>query len=162
MRSDAKLGLPLARRQGQVSQDPTALSPCPGFADESLSLKNRAQELYFGGSGWRCRRCRGWTSCGIRGNGQVDLPTPSGRSFFAAKSATKAKTKITQGLFLVLIGRAQAPVWDVAPRHHLERKKPMPYINHYSFFISSIRMGPHHDQNHRASSLSSTSDPERP
>jgi hypothetical protein len=46
-----------------------------------------------------------------------------------------AKTKITQGLFLVLIGRAQAPVWDVSPNHHIERKKPMPYVNHYSFHI---------------------------
>lgn len=46
-----------------------------------------------------------------------------------------AKTKITQGLFLVLVGRAQAPVWDVSGKHHLERKKPMPYVNHYSFHI---------------------------
>jgi hypothetical protein len=46
-----------------------------------------------------------------------------------------AKTKIKQGLFLVLIGRAQAPVWDVSPNHHIERKKPMPYVNHYSFHI---------------------------
>jgi len=46
-----------------------------------------------------------------------------------------AKTKITQGLFLILVGRAQAPVWDVSGTHHLERKKPMPYVNHYSFHI---------------------------
>jgi hypothetical protein len=46
-----------------------------------------------------------------------------------------AKTEITQGLFLILVGRAQAPVWDVSARHHLERKKPMPYVNHYSFHI---------------------------
>src|SRR5438128_3316607 len=46
-----------------------------------------------------------------------------------------AKTKLTQGLFLVLVGRAQAPVWDVSAKHHIERKKPMPYINHYSFHI---------------------------
>jgi hypothetical protein len=46
-----------------------------------------------------------------------------------------AKTKIKQGLFLVLVGRAQAPVWDVTGKHHLERKKPMPYVNHYSFHI---------------------------
>src|SRR6202163_1270420 len=46
-----------------------------------------------------------------------------------------AKTKVTQGLFLVLMGRAQAPVWDVSANHHIERKKPMPYVNHYSFHI---------------------------
>ena len=46
-----------------------------------------------------------------------------------------AKTKVTRGLFLVLVGRAQAPVWDVSANHHIERKKPMPYVNHYSFHI---------------------------
>jgi hypothetical protein len=46
-----------------------------------------------------------------------------------------AKTRVTQGLFLVLVGRAQAPVWDVSAKHHLERKKPMPNVNHYSFHI---------------------------
>src|SRR6476620_1719042 len=39
------------------------------------------------------------------------------------------------GLVLVLVGRAQAPVWDVSAKHHIERKKPMPYVNHYSFHI---------------------------
>jgi len=53
----------------------------------------------------------------------------------------RAKTKITQGLFLILISRAQAPVWDVSPPHHLERKKPMPYINHYSFHILDPQWG---------------------
>src|SRR5207249_10807169 len=46
-----------------------------------------------------------------------------------------AKTKVTRGLFLVLVGRAQAPVWDVSANHHIERKKPMPFVNHYSFHI---------------------------
>ena len=46
-----------------------------------------------------------------------------------------ARTKVTQGLFLVLVGRAQAPVWDISEKHHLEWKKPMPYVNHYSFHI---------------------------
>src|SRR5712671_5090671 len=42
-----------------------------------------------------------------------------------------AKTTVTRGLFLVLVGRAQAPVWDISAKHHIERKKPMPYVNHY-------------------------------
>ena len=46
-----------------------------------------------------------------------------------------AKTKVTRWLFLILVGRAQAPVWDVSAHHHIERKKPMPYVNHYSFHI---------------------------
>jgi hypothetical protein len=52
-----------------------------------------------------------------------------------------AKTKIMQGLFLILVGRAQAPVWDVSTNHHIERKKPMPYVNHYSFHILDPEWG---------------------
>jgi len=47
----------------------------------------------------------------------------------------RAKTKVTEGLFLVLVGRAQAPVWDVSANHHIARKKPLPYVNHYSFHM---------------------------
>ena len=36
-----------------------------------------------------------------------------------------AKTKVTQGLFLVLVGRAPAVVWTVGA-HHIERKTPAP------------------------------------
>jgi hypothetical protein len=52
-----------------------------------------------------------------------------------------AKTTVTQGLFLVLVGRAQAPVWDISANHHVERKKPMPYVNHYSFHILDAEWG---------------------
>jgi hypothetical protein len=51
------------------------------------------------------------------------------------------KTKVTRGLFLILVGRAQAPVWDAAANHHLERKKPTPYMNHYSFHILDPEWG---------------------
>ena len=39
------------------------------------------------------------------------------------------------GLFLILIGKAQAPVSEASGKHHLEWKKPMPYVNQYSFHI---------------------------
>ena len=52
-----------------------------------------------------------------------------------------AKTTISQGLFLVLIGRAKAPVWDISANHHIEKKKPMPYVNHYSFHILDAEWG---------------------
>jgi len=52
-----------------------------------------------------------------------------------------AKTKVTRGLFLILVGRAQAPVWDASANRHLERKKPMPYVNHYSFHILDAEWG---------------------
>jgi len=41
-------------------------------------------------------------------------------------------------LFLILVGRARAAAWEVGRNHrthHLERKTPMPYVNHYSFHI---------------------------
>ena len=72
-----------------------------------------------------------------------------------------AKTNITQGLFLILVGRAQAPVWDVSVNHHIEPKKPMPYVNHYSFHILDPELGSHHDQNQRASSVPRPGNPER-
>lgn len=46
-----------------------------------------------------------------------------------------ATTTVTEGVFLVLVSKAQAPVWDVSGKHHLERKRPLPYVNHYSFHI---------------------------
>src|SRR5499427_6775621 len=52
-----------------------------------------------------------------------------------------AKTQITQGLFLILVGRAQAPVWEITGNHHIEPKRPMPYVNHYSFHILDPEWG---------------------
>ena len=51
------------------------------------------------------------------------------------------KTTVTQGLFLILVGRAPAPVWDITARYHIERKKPIPYVNHYSFHILDPEWG---------------------
>jgi hypothetical protein len=51
------------------------------------------------------------------------------------------KTTVTQGLFLILVGRAPAPVWDISAKHHIERKKPAPYVNHYSFHILDPEWG---------------------
>jgi hypothetical protein len=43
------------------------------------------------------------------------------------------------GVFLILVGRAPAPVWKVKRSSgkilNIERKKPYPYVNHYSFHI---------------------------
>ena len=44
-------------------------------------------------------------------------------------------TQVKQGLFLILVGRAQARVWDVGRNHHIEPKKPIPYVNYCSFHI---------------------------
>src|SRR6267154_2371760 len=53
----------------------------------------------------------------------------------------RSKTTVVQGLFLVLVGRAPAPVWDVSAKHHIERKTPIPYVNHYSFHILDREWG---------------------
>lgn len=52
-----------------------------------------------------------------------------------------ATTTVTNGLFLILIGRAPAPVWDVSGKHHLEWKRPRPYVNHYSFHLLDADWG---------------------
>ena len=44
-------------------------------------------------------------------------------------------TSVREGLFLILVSRAPAPVWDVHPSRHITRKKPAVYVNHYSFHI---------------------------
>src|SRR5262252_5577503 len=69
----------------------------------------------------------------------IDCPVGQRKHHLAEEHL--AKTKIRQGLFLVLVARAQAPVWDVSAKHHIERKKPMPYVNHYSFHILDPEWG---------------------
>jgi hypothetical protein len=81
------------------------------------------------------RRIRGYAKAN-------DIPVvdcPAGERKHELAEEYLAKTKITQGLFLILVGRAQAPVWDVSANHHLERKKP--YVNHYSFHILDPQWG---------------------
>src|SRR5216683_828888 len=84
-------------------------------------------------------RLAGRFSRRIRGYAKAhDIPVidcPAGQRKHDLAEEYLARTKVTQGLFLVLVGRAQAPVWDVGATHHIERKKPMPYVNHYSFHI---------------------------
>ena len=77
------------------------------------------------------RRIRGYA----KANGIPVLDCPAGERKHELAEEYLTKTKVTRGLFLILVGRAQAPVWDVSANHHIERKKPMPYVNHYSFHI---------------------------
>jgi hypothetical protein len=46
-----------------------------------------------------------------------------------------AKNPIHQGLFLIAVGRAPAPVWEVRANGHIQAKKSRPSVNHYSFHI---------------------------
>jgi hypothetical protein len=81
------------------------------------------------------RRIRGYA----KANGIPVVDCPAGERKHELAEEYLAKTKITQGLFLILVGRAQAPVWDVGINHHLERKKP--YVNHHSFHILDPEWG---------------------
>jgi hypothetical protein len=50
------------------------------------------------------------------------------------------------GVFLILVGRAPAPVWEVERSKNdkildIRRKKPYPYVNHYSFHIMDAEWG---------------------
>ena len=83
------------------------------------------------------RRIRGYA----KANGIPVVDCRAGERKHDLAEEYLGKTKTTQGLFLVLVGRAQAPVWDVSAGHHIERKKPMPYVNHYSFHILDPEWG---------------------
>jgi len=80
------------------------------------------------------RRVRGWAKA--KGVPIIDCRAGE-RKHDLAEEYLKT-TPIRQGVFLILVRKAQAPVWDVqlnGKQHHLERKQPMPYVNHYSFHV---------------------------
>jgi hypothetical protein len=87
------------------------------------------------------RRLRGWAR-------QENIPVldcPAGeRKHELAESYLPADPKLT-GIFLVLVNRAPAPVWDVHRFGNggidLRRKKPMPHVNHYTFHIWDAEWG---------------------
>src|SRR5215469_9232755 len=83
------------------------------------------------------RRIRGYA----KAHGIPVVDCPAGQRKHDLAEEYLAKTKVTQGLFLILVGRAQAPVWDISGKHHIKRKKPMPYVNHYSFPILDPEWG---------------------
>src|SRR6516164_4244854 len=64
----------------------------------------------------------------IRGYAQAhNIPVinvPRGERKHGLAEEYLAKAKVTQGLFLILVGRAQAPIWDVSGKHYLQRKSP--------------------------------------
>ena len=77
------------------------------------------------------RRIRGYAKA--HGIPVIDCRIRQRKHDLAAQYLTQ--TKVTQGVFLILVGRARATVYEVGRNHHLEHKKPMPYVNHYSFHI---------------------------
>jgi hypothetical protein len=88
-------------------------------------------------SGRFSRRVRAWAKAS--GIPLVDC-RPGERKHDIAEQHLN-NTTVTHGIFLILVARAQAPVWEVTRKQHLERKKPMPYVNHYSFHILDAEWG---------------------
>ena len=56
-----------------------------------------------------------------------------------------AKNPDVQGLFLIVVARAQAPIWQVKRASNgflqLTRKSPLPYVHHYHFHIQDPDWG---------------------
>ena len=82
------------------------------------------------------RRRRGFARA--RGIPVVDC-APQDKKFERA-NAQLAKHDGRPGLFLILVGKARAPVWEVRQTKSgkigdIHRKDPMPFVNHYSFHI---------------------------
>jgi hypothetical protein len=77
------------------------------------------------------RRLRAWAKA--KGIPVIDCAQGDRKHEMAEEHLSKHPE--TRGLFLVLVARAQGPVWDVeeGKARHLTPKKP--YVNHYSFHI---------------------------
>jgi hypothetical protein len=85
-------------------------------------------------------RLAGRFSRRVRGYAKAhDIPVidcPVGERKHELAEEYLAKTKVTQGLFLVLVGRAPAVVWTVGAHHHIERKMPAPTSTTIPFTFS--------------------------
>jgi hypothetical protein len=81
------------------------------------------------------RRLRGWA----KSNGIPVIDCPAGERKHQIAKEYLPKDSGKTGIFLVLVGRAPAPVWDVRRYGQcgvdVHRKNPMPYVNHYYFHI---------------------------
>src|SRR6201981_489744 len=83
------------------------------------------------------RRIRGYA----KANGIPVVDSPVGERKHNIAEQYLAKSHLTQGVFLILVGRAQAPVWDISATHHIQPKRPIPYVNPYSFHILDPQWG---------------------
>ena len=87
------------------------------------------------------RRVRGWAK---RENIPVIDCAAGERKHEIAEAQLPTDPQRT-GIFLVLVNRAPAPIWDVHRYGNggidLRRKKPMPYVNHYTFHIWDAAWG---------------------
>ena len=87
------------------------------------------------------RRVRGWA----RTEKIPVIDCPAGERKHDLAESHLPVDRSRTGIFLVLVNRAPAPVWDVQRYGNgginLRRKKPMPYVNHYTFHIWDAEWG---------------------
>ena len=88
------------------------------------------------------RRLRAWAKA--KGVPVVDCP-PGKRKHEIAEQYLSSHS-VEPGLFMVLVAKSQAIVWDVQMTGtgkigDIARKKPMPYVNHYHFHILDPEWG---------------------
>jgi len=65
---------------------------------------------------------------------------------FQTAAGYLAKHDGKPGFFLILVAKAKAPVWEVIQSKsgqivHIQRKNPMPFVNHYAFHIWDVEWG---------------------
>ncbi len=68
------------------------------------------------------RRVRGWARAHQI---PVIVCSPGDRKHEIVEEHLKT-TRVTRGVFLALVSRAQAPVWEIRPKHHLGQQAPCP------------------------------------
>lgn len=83
------------------------------------------------------RRLRSWA---LVNNVPIHVCKPGEHKFEIAEEY-RAKTIVREGVFLILEGRAQAPVFDVLNNGRIQVKQPYPYVNHFSFHILDPEWG---------------------
>ena len=82
------------------------------------------------------RRLRAWAGA----NGIPIIDCDRGEKKHLTAEEYMAEHKVERGLFLVMVGRAPGPVWEVRRTTegkiaNIARKEPWPYVNHYFFHI---------------------------
>src|SRR6266581_9200584 len=86
------------------------------------------------------RRLRGWAQA----NGMGVIDCDRGEKKHLTAEEYLAEHKVGRGLFLVLVGRAPGPVWEVQKTRegkigNIQRKEPWPYVNHYNLQVRRLQ-----------------------
>ena len=104
------------------------------------------------------RRLRGYAKA--HGIPVIDCSVGERKHEIAEEYLTKIK--VTRGLFLILVGRARAPVWEVGANYHLRAQDPDALRKPLLLSHPRSRLGPYHHQDQRPPAVPRPSDAQRP